>query len=185
MALNDKQKQQCDNSQWDFSDLRALFLNCTLKKSPEMSHTDGLIEISKAILEANDVSVEVIRPVDIDNLAHGVYPDMTEHGYDKDAWPDLHRKVMAADILVLTSPIWLGEKSSVCTQVIERLYGNSSELNDDGQYAYYGRVGGCLITGNEDGAKHCAMNILYSLQHLGYTIPPQADAAWVGEAGPG
>jgi len=92
---------------------------------------------------------------------------------------------MAAEILVLLSPIWLGEKSSVCTAVIERLYGNSHLLNADGQYAYYGRVGGCLITGNEDGGKHCAMNILYSLQHLGYAIPPQADAAWMGEAGPG
>lgn len=70
-------------------------------------------------------------------------------------------------------------------KVIERLYACSSILNSEGQYAYYGRVGGCLITGNEDGAKHCAMNVLYSLQHLGYTIPPQADAGWVGEAGPG
>ena len=86
---------------------------------------------------------------------------------------------------MLLSPIWLGEKSSVCTQVIERLYGNSHLLNDAGQWAYYGRVGGCMITGNEDGAKHCAMNILYSLQHLGYVIPPQADSAWLGEAGPG
>jgi multimeric flavodoxin WrbA len=58
-------------------------------------------------------------------------------------------------------------------------------LNDDGQYAYYGRVGGCLVTGNEDGVKHVAMNVLYSLQHLGYTIPPQADAGWIGEVGPG
>ena len=86
---------------------------------------------------------------------------------------------------MLCTPIWLGEKSSVCTQVIERLYGNSHLLNDAGQYAYYGRVGGCLVTGNEDGVKHCAMNVLYSLQHLGYVIPPQADAGWIGEAGPG
>jgi multimeric flavodoxin WrbA len=61
----------------------------------------------------------------------------------------------------------------------------SGELNDDGQYVYYGRVGGCIVTGNEDGAKHCAASVLYGLQHLGFTIPPQADAAWVGEAGPG
>ena len=73
----------------------------------------------------------------------------------------------------------------MCTRVIERLYGNSSLLNEHGQYAYYGKVGGCLITGNEDGIKHCSMNILYSLQHLGLTIPPQADAGWIGEAGPG
>ncbi len=110
---------------------------------------------------------------------------MTEHGWERDDWPEIYEQVIAADILVLLTPIWLGEKSSVCTQVIERLYGNSHLLNDDGQYAYYGRVGGCLITGNEDGAKHCAMNILYSLQHLGYTIPPQADSGWLGEAGPG
>ena len=95
------------------------------------------------------------------------------------------RKVMAADILVLLTPIWLGEKSSVCTRVIERLYGNSHLLNENGQWSYYGRVGGCIVTGNEDGVKHCAMNILYSLQHLGYVIPPQADSGWIGEAGPG
>ena len=93
--------------------------------------------------------------------------------------------LMAADVLVIGTPIWLGDKSSVCTRVIERLYAGSSELNDAGQYAYYGRVGGCIVTGNEDGVKHCAMNVLYSLQHLGYVIPPQADAGWIGEAGPG
>jgi multimeric flavodoxin WrbA len=119
------------------------------------------------------------------DIATGVYPDMTEHGWERDEWPQLFEKVLAADILVLLSPIWLGEKSSVCTRVIERLYGNSALLNDAGQYAYYGRVGACIITGNEDGAKHCAMNILYSLQHLGFTIPPQADSGWMGEAGPG
>ena len=110
---------------------------------------------------------------------------MREHGWEKDDWPELYEKVKTAHILVIGSPIWLGEKSSVCTQVIERLYSSSGHLNDEGQYVYYGRVGGCLITGNEDGAKHCSMNILYSLQHLGYVIPPQADAGWVGEAGPG
>ena len=110
---------------------------------------------------------------------------MREHGAASDGWPALYERVQAADVLVLASPIWLGEKSSVCTRVVERLYGNSSQLNDHGQYAYYGKVGGCLITGNEDGIKHCSMNILYSLQHLGYTVPPQADAGWIGEAGPG
>ena len=184
MTLNKKQEDLCEQSEYDFSGLKALFLNCTLKKSPEMSHTQGLIDVSHAIMEKNSVEVEVLRPVDYD-LAFGVYPDMTEQGWDADDWPDIYKKVQDAHILVITSPIWLGEKSSVCTQVIERLYSTSGDLNDKGQYAYYGRVGGCLITGNEDGAKHCAMNILYSLQHLGYVIPPQADAAWLGEAGPG
>ena len=138
--LDSRQADLCERSPWDFSDLRALYINCTLKRSPETSNTRGLADRSIAILERNRVSVEVI---------------------------------------------WLGEKSSVCTRVIERLYGNSHLLNDDGQYAYYGRVAGCIITGNEDGAKHCAMNILYSLQHLGFAIPPQADSGWVGQAGPG
>src|SRR5207244_1174951 len=115
----------------------------------------------------------------------GGWPDMTEHGWERDEWPAIFEQVMASDILVICTPIWLGEKSSVCTQVIERLYGNSHLLNDAGQYAYYGRVAGCLVTGNEDGVKHCAMNVLYSLQHLGYVVPPQADAGWIGEAGPG
>lgn len=169
---------------WDFSDLRALFLNCTLKRSPEISHTQGLIDVSKAIMEKHGVAVEVLRPVDYD-IAYGVYQDMMEHGWETDEWPEILDKVMAADILVLASPIWLGDKSSVCTKVVERLYSASGELNEEGQYVYYGRVGGCIITGNEDGIKHCAMNILYSLQHLGYVIPPQADAGWIGEVGPG
>jgi multimeric flavodoxin WrbA len=167
-----------------YSDLRAVYINCTLKRSPERSHTLGLADHSIRIMEENGVPVEVIRAVDHE-IATGVQPDMTEHGWTRDDWPGIFDKVMAADILVLLSPIWLGEKSSVCTRVIERLYGNSHLLNEHGQYAYYGRVGGCIITGNEDGAKHCAMNILYSLQHLGFTIPPQADSAWMGEAGPG
>ena len=184
MPLNEKQLQMCENHSWDFSELKAVFLNCTLKRSPEVSHTEGLIRLSTAIMEKNGIAAEVIRPVDAE-LAFGVYPDMTKHGWEQDAWPEIYDKVRAADILVIGSPIWLGEKSSVCTQVIERLYSTSGDLNASGQYAYYGRVGGCLITGNEDGVKHCAMNILYSLQHLGYVIPPQADAGWIGEAGPG
>ena len=167
-----------------YSDLRAIVINCTLKPSPGPSHTQGLLDRSIAILRANGVVVDVVRAVDHD-LPPGVYPDMREHGFATDDWPALVERVMAADILLLGTPIWLGDKSSVCTRVIERLYGNSAELNEAGQYKYYGRVAGCVVTGNEDGAKHCAMNILYSLQHLGYTIPPQADAAWIGEVGPG
>ncbi|MCH0565786.1 MULTISPECIES: flavodoxin family protein [unclassified Streptomyces] len=167
-----------------FDDLTALFVNCTLKPSPQLSHTQGLIDKSRAIMDAFGVTTGVVRAVDHD-IATGVYPDMTEHGFATDTWPALYEQVMAADILVLAGPVWLGDNSSVTKKVIERLYGCSGELNEQGQYAYYGRVGGCLITGNEDGVKHCAMNILYSLQHLGYTIPPQADAGWIGEAGPG
>lgn len=167
-----------------FDQLRAMIVNCTLKPSPQRSHTQGLIDRSVLLMSEHGVSVDQVRAVDHD-IATGVYPDMTEHGWASDDWPALYQRVMAADILVLAGPIWLGDNSSVMKRVIERLYGCSGILNDAGQYAYYGRVGGCLITGNEDGVKHCAMNVLYSLQHLGYVIPPQADAGWVGEAGPG
>ena len=142
------------------------------------------MDVAISVMETNRVQVEVVRAVDY-TIAPGVYADMTDHGWPRDDWPDIFEKVKEADILVLGSPIWLGEKSSVCTLVIERLYGNSHLLNEVGQYAYYGGVGGCIITGNEDGAKHCSMNILYSLQHLGYVIPPQADSGWLGPAGPG
>lgn len=167
-----------------YDDLSALFINCSLKPSREPSNTDALMRVSQGVMTANGVRVETIRAADLD-IAPGVQPDMREHGFDRDDWPDVQAKVMAADILVIGTPIWLGDKSSICTRVVERLYGYSGKLNDKGQYAYYGRVAGCVITGNEDGAKHCAMNLLYSLQHLGYVIPPQADAGWVGEAGPG
>jgi multimeric flavodoxin WrbA len=168
----------------DFSNLSALFIGCTLKRSPEVSHTEGLMKKSMTIMEKHGVKTELIRAIDHD-IAPGVQPDMREHGFDRDDWPAISEKVMAADILVLGTPIWLGEKSSVCSRVIERLYSESGRTNELGQYIYYGKVGGCIITGNEDGIKHCAMNILYSLQHLGYVIPPQADAGWIGEAGPG
>jgi multimeric flavodoxin WrbA len=168
----------------DFTGLRAMFVNCTLKRSPERSHTQGLVDVSAALMRRQGVEVEVLRAVDHD-IATGVYPDMTEHGWPSDAWPEIYPRVLASDILVLAGPIWLGDNSSVTKRVIERLYALSGELNDRGQYAFYGRVAGCLVTGNEDGIKHCAQNVLYSLQHIGYTIPPQADAGWIGEAGPG
>jgi multimeric flavodoxin WrbA len=167
-----------------FDGISALYINCTLKKSPERSHTQGLIDRSRSIMDKHGVATDLIRAVDHD-IATGVYSDMTEHGWASDEWPELFERVTAADILVLAGPIWLGDNSSIMKQIIERLYACSSLLNDVGQYAYYGRVGGAVITGNEDGIKHCAMNVLYSLQHIGYTIPPQADAGWIGEAGPG
>jgi multimeric flavodoxin WrbA len=172
------------DKQWDFSDLKAVFFNGSLTRSPEPSHTEKLIEVSQNIMDKRGIQTELIRTIDQD-IAVGVYPDMREHGYKTDEWPEIFKRVMAADILVIAGPIWLGDNSSETKKVIERLYACSSILNAAGQYAFYGKAGGCLITGNEDGVKHCAMNVLYSLQHLGYTIPPQADAGWIGEVGPG
>jgi multimeric flavodoxin WrbA len=168
----------------NFSGLTALFFNGTLKKSPEVSNTEGLLRASMELMEKHGVKTELIRTIDHD-IATGVYPDMREYGWEIDEWPELYKKVQAADILVVCGPIWLGDNSSQTKKLIERLYANSGELNDKGQYAYYGKVGGAIITGNEDGLKHCAMNVLYSLQHIGCTIPPQADAGWLGEVGPG
>lgn len=172
----------------DFSDLRAVFVNCTLKPSPDVSHTAALMAVSTAIMRAHSVHVDEIRAVD-HVIAPGVYPDMAAPSagtaWPRDDWPGLWPRIDAADILVIGTPIWLGDKSSVCTRVIERLYAMSGLLNQAGQYRFYGKAGGVVVTGNEDGIKHVAMNVLYSLQHLGCTIPPQADAGWIGEAGPG
>lgn len=169
----------------DFSDLRAVFLNGTLKRSPDTSHTEALIDIAAHILRGVGAQVDIVRPVD-HVIPPGVYPDMREHGWERDDFPQLYRDLIApADIVVLASPIWLGDQSSVTRLTIERLYGYSGEVNEAGQWSYYGKAGGVLITGNEDGGKHCAAQMLYALSHIGFTIPPQSDAYWVGEAGPG
>jgi multimeric flavodoxin WrbA len=169
----------------DMSDLKALFINTTLTRSPGLSHTERLMRKSMAIMDGQGVSVEYLRAVDHE-IAFGIYPDMREHGWERDAWPEVFwPRIAEADILVIGTPIWLGEESAVCRLIIERLYAYSSQTNDDGQYVFYGKTGGCVVTGNEDGIKHCAMTVLYSLQHIGYAIPPQADCGWIGEAGPG
>ncbi|MHB1246348.1 MAG: flavodoxin family protein [Sulfuriferula sp.] len=167
-----------------YTDLRALFINTTLQSSSEPSHTEALMAVSQAIMKAQGVTVEHVRASDY-VIAPGVQPDMTQYGFERDDWPQVYARVKLADILVLGSPIWLGERSSICSSVIERLYAQSADMNDKGQYVYYGKVGGCIVTGNEDGIKNVSKSLLYALQHLGYTIPPQADAGWIGEAGPG
>ncbi len=184
MLLSSYQKELNQKNTTDFTALKAVFINCTLKKSPEKSNTSGLISMSAEIMKANGIKVDVIRPVDY-QVAFGVSPDMKEEGWDYDDWPIIQEKVMEADILVIATPIWLGQKSSVAQQVIERLDASSGKTNEKGQSLYYGKVGGCLVTGNEDGIKHVAMGTLYSLQHFGFVIPPQADAGWIGEVGPG
>lgn len=168
----------------DRSALRALLVNCTLKHPDEASHTALLMESAANIMAKQGVEVSMMR-ASAHRIAFGVRPDMREHGWEVDEWPELWPRFEAADILVIGTPIWLGEESSVCRLIIERLYAMSGLLNDSGQSIFYGKVGGAVVTGNEDGIKHCAMTILYALAHLGYTIPPQADCGWIGEAGPG
>lgn len=168
----------------NYSDIKALFVNTSLKKQPSESHTKLLMNASAKIMADNGVNVEHLHMLS-HNIPAGIYPDMTEHGWDADDWPSVWQKVKAADILVVGTPLWLGEESSVCRVLIERLYGMSGQLNDKGQSIYYGKTAGCVVTGNEDGVKHAAMTIGYAMSHLGFTIPPQADCGWIGEAGPG
>lgn len=175
MTMNDKQKQ--------FGDLSALFINCSIKKDKQQSHTQTLMNKAAGIMETEGVKVEHIYALDYP-IAFGMIKDGKEDG-QADEWPAIQQKILDADILVIGTPIWLGVKSSVATQVIERMYAYSGDRNEKGQYLYYGKTGGCVITGNEDGIKHCAMDILYAMQHIGYTVPPQADCGWIGEAGPG
>ena len=168
----------------NFSDLKAVFINTSLKKTRNESHTQLLLNASANIMVKQGVVVEHIHLLEYD-VPHGIFPDMTEHGWDNDDWPTLWEHVKAADILVIGTPIWLGEESSACRVLIERLYAMSAMLNDKGQSIFYGKVGGTVVTGNEDGIKHVAMSTGFALSHLGYTIPPQADCGWIGEAGPG
>src|SRR5690606_29695013 len=167
-----------------YEDLTALLVNCSLTPDPARSHTGRLLDVVDHLMTGAGVTVDRLHAVGHD-IAPGVQPDMREHGWERDEWPELWPRVQAADILVLGTPLWLGEESSVCRRVVERLYAMSGQLNDAGQSIYYGKVGGAVITGNEDGVKHTAMSLLFALSHLGLTIPPQADVGWLGEIGPG
>lgn len=162
-------------------ELKAIFLNCTLKKSPETSNTEALI--AKAVYLFKEVNVEskIIRIADF-NVAFGVTSDEG----NGDQWPMILEEIKNSDILIIATPIWLGDKSSICKMVIERLDASTSEQDpDNGQYPLYNKIGGVLVNGNEDGGKKVSADVLFSLNHSGCTIPPNSMAYWVGEAGPG
>lgn len=160
--------------------LKAVLLNCTLKRSPAVSNTQALMDRVIEILKSLDVDCESIRVVDY-NVPFGVSSDEGEG----DEWPGILEKILAADILIIGMPIWFGVRSSVAQLVIERLDGTYNDTNDVGQYPLYNTVAGVVVTGNEDGAHDCSATTLFNLSHLGCTIPPNADTYWVGEAGPG
>ena len=160
--------------------LSAVLLNCTLKKSPAVSHTQGLLDIVIGHLEDQGVACETIRVVD-----HYVPFGVSSDEGDGDEWPAILERVLAAQILVIGTPIWFGVRSSVAQLVIERLDGTYQSTNAVGQYPLYNTVGGVVVTGNEDGAHDAAGTTLFNLSHLGCTIPPNADTYWVGDAGPG
>jgi multimeric flavodoxin WrbA len=160
--------------------IAALGLNCTLKKSPERSHTEALMQRVLGLLQDHGVETELIRPVDY-AIKFGVTSDEGEG----DEWPQVLEKVKAADILLVGTSIWFGHRNSVAQMVIERLDGTYEERNEQGQYPLYNKVAGVVVTGNEDGAHSCAESLLFNLTHLGCTVPPNADTYWVGTAGPG
>ena len=158
----------------------ALFLNCTLKRSPDVSNTEALCRKVIEWFDGMDVASEIVRVVD-----YRVPTGVTSDEGDGDEWPLILEKVKAADILVVATPIWFGVRSSICQLVIERLDGTYQERNAVGQYPLYNKVAGVVVTGNEDGAHSAAETTLFNLCHLGCTIPPNADTYWVGDAGPG
>ncbi|WP_174731086.1 flavodoxin family protein [Mesobacillus harenae] len=161
--------------------LKALVLNCTLKQSNEQSNTQALINHVEKIFEENGVVTENLRMADFD-IGYGITAESVN---ETDEWPGIFEKVKDADIIIVGSPVWLGQQSSMATKVIERLYGGSSLTNEKGQYLFYNKVGGVVVTGNEDGAKQVSRSLIYALSHIGFTIPPNVDTYWVGEAGPG
>ena len=157
--------------------LRALALVCSLKPSPAESSSDL---ISRQVLEAlaqHDVVGEAVRVVDHD-VKPGVEKDMGEG----DAWPALRDKVLAADVLVLATPTWMGQASSVCMRVLERLDAELSEKDDLGRPSVFGKVAVCAVVGNEDGAHHIASQVFQALNDVGFTIPAQGSTYWNGEA---
>ncbi len=160
--------------------MRALVINCTLKRSPEESNTAGLAEIVIEALRDADVDVDTVRAVDR-QIAAGVSSD--EGGGDE--WPEIHRQLLAAEILVIATPTWLGRPSSVAQRVLERMDAMISETDAQERPVAYNRVAGVVVTGNEDGAHHVISEISGALADIGYTIPGQAWTYWNKGPGPG
>ena len=162
-------------------DLKAVILNCTLKKSPEVSNTEALIRKVVDLMTPLGVESEIVRVVDHD-VPFGVESDLGPG----DDWPQIYAKLKAADIVIIGTPIWFGVRGSVAQLVIERLDGSYNDGDPvTGQFPLYGKVAGVIVTGNEDGAHDAASTTLFNLSHLGCVVPPNVDTYWVGDAGPG
>ncbi|WP_332653182.1 flavodoxin family protein [Brevundimonas sp.] len=160
--------------------MKALILNCTLKASPETSSTEALARVVMAELESGGVAVELVRLVDL-NLKPGVRTDEGEG----DDWPAVHAKLMASDILIMATPTWLGQMSSVCLRALERLDALFSETDDSGRPVAFGKVAGVVVTGNEDGAHNIVATVCQGLIDMGFTIPGQSWTYWHLGPGPG
>lgn len=160
--------------------MRALVLNCTLKPTPDASNTQVLTDVVIDALREHDVDVETIRVADL-NVPPGVVTDLG----DGDEWPSVHRLLTASDILIIATPTWLGQPSSIAKRALERMDAMISETKDDGTYAAYNKVAGVVVTGNEDGAHHVIAEVAGALIDIGFTIPGQAWTYWNMGPGPG
>ena len=160
--------------------MKALVINCTLKKSPERSNTEALAEVVIAKLRAEDVEVTEVRAVDKD-LHPGVETDMGEG----DEWPPIHDALLEADILVIATPTWMARPASVTQRVLERMDAMIAETDDTERPVAYGKVAGVVVTGNEDGAHHVISEVTGALIDIGFTIPGQAWTYWNRGPGPG
>ncbi|MCC8476488.1 flavodoxin family protein [Streptomyces parvus] len=157
--------------------MRALALVCTLNASPAPSSSQRIAEQVMAQFARQDVPGEVVRVAD-----HDVRPGIEVDMGDGDAWPALREKVLAADILLIATPIWLGHPSSVCQRVLERLNAESSETDDQGRPHTYGKVAAVAVVGNEDGAHKVSADVFQGLNDVGFSLAPGAVTYWVGEA---
>ena len=158
--------------------MRALILNCTLKPSPATSSTEALASVVIAELEKGGVETEIVRLVDLD-IKPGVDSDMGKG----DEWPGVREKILAADILIVATPTWLGQHSSVCMRALERMDALIGETDDSGRPIAFGKVAGVVITGNEDGAHHIVASVCQALIDIGFTIPAHSWTYW--HLGPG
>jgi len=157
--------------------LTALVLNCTLKPTPAESSSDLLGSQVLAALAEHGVQGTMKRVVD-EGVKFGV---STDEG-DGDGWPALRELMLEADILVLVTPIWMGQPASVCKMVLERLDAELSETDDEGRMLTYGKVAGVGVVGNEDGAHHTSAEVFQALNDVGFTLAPNGVTYWVGEA---
>ena len=160
--------------------MQALFLNCTLKKSPETSNSESLASVLRDSFQAEGIGSETIRLVDLD-----IAPGVTSDEGDGDEWPGVHEALLKADILVFVTPTWVGRPSSVAQRAIERMDAMLAETDDEDRPVAYNRVAGVVVTGNEDGAHHVISEIAGALGDIGYTIPGQAWTYWNMGPGPG
>lgn len=158
--------------------IRAVLINCSLKPKGQKSSTQAMLQKVAKVLKHHEVDCKIVHAADA-GIKTGVKTNMG-HG---DQWPEIHKRILAADILVIGTPIWMGQRSSVCQRVMERIDAMLHETNEAGQLPLYNKVAGACVVGNEDGAQQVSASILYNLMQVGATIPPNAEAYWVGLAG--